>query len=282
MHAAQIDYTDFATRLVDDIAANRVRLPTLPDVALRVRDAVEAESSAPEIAKLISQDIAMSGRLLQVANSALYRGAIEVDSIQMAVTRLGTKLVRSLIVSLAMKQIFKPTSGVLTQYFRGVWEDSIEVAATSRILAADLAGIDPEQAMLGGLLYNIGALPVLARLGEEKTSNIDAPTINGLIDKLAPDIGAQILTSWHFPEILTAIPMNCLDLQRDSGPNPDYVDIVLAARLQHFLREGRMDMAFEWGNLPAFEKLGIHVEVVVIEQDDMANWARDLRCVLDG
>ena len=224
----------------------------------------------------------MSGRLLQVANSALYRGAVEVDSIQMAVTRLGTKLVRSLIVSLAMKQIFNPSSGVLSHYFRGIWEDSVQVAALSRILAADLPNSDPEQAMLGGLLYNIGALPVLARLDETGTTNIDTSSIRNLLDELAPDIGTQILTAWHFPAVLTEIPINCLDLHRDSGPEPDYVDIVLGARLQHLLGTGRVDLTPEWANLPAFEKLGIHVEVVIIEQAGPARWAHEVRSFLDG
>jgi len=282
MQAAQIDNNDFAARLQKDIAENRVRLPTLPDVALSVREAIEAESSAPEIAKLISQDIAMSGRLLQVANSPLYRGAVEVDNLQMAVTRLGTKLVRSLIVSLAMKQIFKPSSGTLSSSFRNVWEDSVQVAAISRILAADLPSIDPEEAMLGGLLYNIGALPILARLDEVGKTNLAARSIQGLLDDLAPDIGTQILTSWRFPEALTAIPINCRDLQRNSGPKPDCIDIVLAARLQHLLGEGRVDMSREWANLPAFDKLGIHVEVVIMEQEGSATWAQEVRSVLDG
>ena len=85
-----ITEAEFLQQLQDAIRHNRITLPTLPEVALRVRDEVDKDSAtAVKIAKTVATDAAVSARLLQVANSPLYRGRVSIDSIQMAVTRLG-------------------------------------------------------------------------------------------------------------------------------------------------------------------------------------------------
>ena len=282
MHAVRMDTADFATELRDEIIANRVRLPTLPDVAIRVKKAVEAECSARELAALIAQDIALSGRLVQLANSPLYRGATKVESIQVAVTRLGTKMVRAFVIGLAMRQMFNTSSEVLAKSFRDVWNDGIQVAAISRTLAEVSPGVDPEEAMLGGLLHNIGALPILARLDEEHADHVDAATADALVEELAPEIGTRILKAWQLTASLVAVPEGCRMLDRDSGPRIDYVDIVLASRLQYLFSAGLIDVTEEMTHLPALEKLGIHFESVVLDNESSAVWATQMRDTFDS
>jgi HD-like signal output (HDOD) protein len=281
MQAARIDLNDFATELREEIIAKRVHLPTLPDVALRVKSAVEGESSAREIAALVAQDIALSGRLVQVANSPLYRGAAEVDSIQVAVTRLGTKLVRAFVIGVALRQMFDTSSVVLSKLFREICQDGVQIAAISRVLAGTSPDVDPEEAMLGGLLHNIGALPILARLDEAHAEDIERNAVKALVDELAPELGTKILRSWEFPEALVAVPEGCHALERNSGPRIDYVDIVLAARLQYLFSEGLIDVTPQISNLPAFAKLGIHFETIVLEKESTAVWATQIRNTLD-
>jgi HD-like signal output (HDOD) protein len=80
---------------------------------------------ANKIAEIIASDAAISARLLQVANSPLYRGRVPIDNLQMAVARLGVRLVRSLVISLIMQQIFQATSDLLDAKFHQVWEESV-------------------------------------------------------------------------------------------------------------------------------------------------------------
>jgi HD-like signal output (HDOD) protein len=282
MQAARMDTNDFAAGLRAEIIANRIRLPTLPDVALRVKAAVEDACSTQELAALIAQDIALSGRLVQLANSPLYRGAVEVESIRAAVTRLGTRMVRGFVIGLAMRQMFNTSSELLAKAFRDIWQDGIQVAAISRMLADASPETDPEEAMLGGLLHNIGALPILARLDQAQAEPIDAAIVHQLVDELAPEIGTRILRSWKLPESLVAVPEGCHVLNRDSGPRIDYVDIVLASRLQYLFSEGLIDVTLEMSNLPALEKLGIHFEAVVLDQDSAAVWATQIRDTFDS
>lgn len=275
--------TDLADEIRADIQSGRILLPTLPEVALQVREALESETAgADAIAMIIATDAALSARLLQVANSPLYGARHTIDSLQQAVARLGLKLVRSLVVSLAMKQIFQATSEALDHQFRTVWEDSLQVAAISRVLAGSLRELDNEQAMLGGLIHNIGALPILTKLDEHFGYAADNGLIAGLIDQLAPALGAQILRHWNFAESLANIPAACVDLDHDPGPAPTYADVVLVARLQHRASQGRPDAQTDWSGVPAFAKIGLEPEVLIVSLEDPAAEIAQVRQMLDG
>ncbi|WP_256360884.1 HDOD domain-containing protein [Methylomonas koyamae] len=124
---------DFLVHVQEELDANRLVLPTLPDVAIKVRDAVSnGDATAQSLAEIIATDAAISARLIQVSNSPLYRGAVEIKNIQMAVTRLGNNTIRTLITSLIMQQMFTPTSALLETYFRKTWEQGVNVSAIAR------------------------------------------------------------------------------------------------------------------------------------------------------
>jgi HD-like signal output (HDOD) protein len=261
-----LDEKVFLEELREAIRSNKITLPTLPEVALRVRDAAESESSsAAEIAAIIVTDAAVSARLLQVANSPLYRGRVPIDSVQMAVTRLGVRLVRSLVVSLAMQGMFQATSDALDQRFRRIWENSVQVAAIARVLAKPLPHLDNEQAMLAGLIHDIGALPILV-MAENKDLN-DEEALDFLLERLSPEIGRMILDSWDFPPTLAAVTEHFNDFAYDAGPQADYVDLVIVARLQSLLGSGHPDAALDWNDIRSFEKVGLATDVEVVEME---------------
>ncbi|MCG7981508.1 MAG: HDOD domain-containing protein [Candidatus Thiodiazotropha lotti] len=263
-----IDERQFLNDLNDAIDSNKLTLPTLPEVALKVRDAVEQEmSSANEIAEIIASDAALSARLLQVANSPLYRGRVPIDNLQMAVARLGVRLVRSLVISLIMQQIFQATNDLLDAKFHQIWEESVQIAAISRVLSYNLDHLDKEQAMLAGLIHNIGALPVLAMAETRDELVQDATELDRVIDILSPQIGQRILKMWDFPESLITVPANFLNLEYESEGDGDYSDIVLVARLQANLNSAA---DFEMPDVPAMKKLGMEPEVNIIEIEGVA------------
>lgn len=274
---------DLAQEIRDEIENNEIQLPTLPEVALQVRDEVESDNAnAATIARMVANDAAVSARLLQVANSPLYRGRNEIDSIQQAVTRLGLKMVRSLVVSLAMKQIFQATSDALDRQFRSIWDDSLQVAAISRVLAHNVPELEKEQAMLGGLIHNIGALPILTKVDEHCGFNANEGTIVRLIDELAPTIGARILKHWNFAESLANIPMACQDLGYDPGPKATYADIVLVARLQNLFAKRGPDASGDWAGVTAFAKVGMDPEMVIVDMEGPAEEIAEVRSMLEG
>jgi HD-like signal output (HDOD) protein len=275
-----IPSTDLVDEIRADIDHNRIRLPTLPEVALRVRDAVASDSAdANRIARIVSCDPALAARLLQVANSPLYAGRREVDSLHEAVTRLGLRMVRSLVTSLVMKQLFQASSQTLKQQFRKIWETSVQVAAISRLLAEFAPSLEGEEAMLGGLVHNIGALPLLTRFENCHVADGSPRLIAMMIDALAPELGTQILKSWRFVDSLAIIPGAVVDPQFDSGPTATYADIVLVARLQHLALQPD-GPAIDWPEVPALAKLGLQADLLAARVNGSDNGFAEVHRIL--
>jgi HD-like signal output (HDOD) protein len=267
-----IDEKAFLETLNQAIDSNRLTLPTLPEVAIQVRNAVERENStSKEVADIITTDTALSARLLQVANSPLYRGRVQIESVQMAVTRLGVRLVRSLVVSLIMQQIFQATHDLLDKKFRQVWEESVQIAALSRVLASTVDHLDKDQAMLGGLIHNIGALPVLAMAENYDELLEDAEELDRVIMALSPTVGSRILKMWDFPDSLINVTRHFLDLNYRSEGEADYADVVLVARQEALVGKPNSVPMTEWPNIPAFQKVGIEPEINIIEVEGVAD-----------
>lgn len=260
----------FVNELIEDLESGQLQLPTLPEVALRVRDVVDDEdANASQIAEIIAQDAALSARLIQVANSPLYRGRQEIDRLSMVVARLGNKLVRNLVTSQVMKQMFQATNDVVDQHLRAVWEHSVQVAAIARALAGSVPGVMPDQAMLAGLIHDIGTLPILYR-AEERDELLETP---GLLDqlnaRLHTRIGGAILKHWKFPDALVAVAAEHENLERTHEGGPDLVDLVQVANLQSHIDTDHPLGQVDWGGVSAFQRLGFETDVHEIELLDV-------------
>ena len=260
----------FVNELIEDLESGQLQLPTLPEVALRVHDVVDDEdANASQIAEIIAQDAALSARLIQVGNSPLYRGRQEIDRLSMVVARLGNKLVRNLVTSQVMKQMFQATNDVVDQHLRAVWEHSVQVAAIARALAGSVPGVMPDQAMLAGLIHDIGTLPILYR-AEERDELLETPgLLDQLIARLHTRIGGAILKHWKFPEALVAVAAEHENLERTHDGGPDLVDLVQVANLQSHIDTDHPLGQVDWGGVSAFQRLGFETDVHEIELLDV-------------
>ena len=257
---------DFLAHVQAELDANRLILPTLPDIALKVRDSVaKGNTSAQELADMIVTDTALSARLIQVANSPLYRGANEIKNIQIAVTRLGNSTIRTLITSLVMQQMFKPSTPLLEQYFRGIWEQSVNVSAISRALASFVPQLNSDEAMLAGLIHQIGKLPILT-LVEKIPEFKDSPSrLEKLLEKAHPHVGKIIMDTWSFPAEIKQVASDYIDFQRDHDGPADYVDLVQVAFLHSIVGTDHPASRVDWVSVPAFAKIGLQANTEILE-----------------
>ncbi|MDF1583935.1 MAG: HDOD domain-containing protein [Methyloprofundus sp.] len=257
---------DFLVHVQTEIDANRLILPTLPDIALKVRDLVsKGDASASELSDMIITDAALAARLIQVANSPLYRGTNEVKNIQMAVSRLGNNTIKTLITSLVMQQMFTPTSKLLETEFKKNWEASVNVSSICRALVTFAPHLNPDEAMLAGLIHQIGKLPILM-LAENIPEFRDSPTrLDKLLEKAHPPIGKIIMQTWSFPAELKEVASEYVNFQRDSGPKADYVDVVQVAFLQSIAGTDHPACRVDWSTEKAFDKLGLAPDADILE-----------------
>ncbi len=254
--------------LREAVETDKLILPTLPEVALRIRDAVEDENStARDISDALAQDASLATRLIKVANSPLYRTRNPIEDLQMAVTRLGVRIVRDLVVGLAMKQIFQATSDALDKHSRSIWSKSVDAAAISRMMATRVSGVNPEQALLGGLIHNIGALPILVQAENDDELFHDETALGHVIYELQGIVGELILRHWEFDQQMIAVVTQCHNFEYEDGDQAGIVDLVQVALLQgkHIPEELSPE---SWSCVPAFTRLGLDAEVNVVDIEE--------------
>lgn len=232
-------------------------LPTLPEVALQVRDiAMDPEASMDQLAKVISNDPSLSARLIKVANSPFLRASKKIEGLNSALARLGMDYTCNIATGIAMEQMFQATSDLIDARMRASWNRAAEVAGIATVLCRFCTNLNPGQATLAGLVHQIGVLPILTFAEHNQYLLTDAFILDKVIDKLAPAIGNRILATWDFPEDVRQVPSAHLNFQADK-PTADYADIVTVALINSYGGTDHPYTRMDLNRVTAFGRLGI-------------------------
>lgn len=215
-----------------DFKDGKLKVPSLPEVAIKINKYVgDPNANIANMAKVIQMDPALAAKLIQVANSALYSSRGGVEDCRTAVARLGMTTTRNLVLSFSLGQSFQVGSAVVRDIARSTWNKSSEVAAISYVLARVTLGMIPDKALLAGLVYNIGAIPILRYAGDYPELKSNRPLINDLINRLAKKLGSLVLKQWGFDNSLVEIPRQVDNYQYQTDEKINYVDLVIVAIL---------------------------------------------------
>jgi len=189
-------------------------LPSPPGIALRVIElAQDPEVDMATTADLIAMDMALSARMLRIANSPLYASRRRIDNLGQALTMLGLNATLSLALGFSMVQGLRRTFGNTVLHER-IWRRSVVSSLASRVLGQARGLRKPEELMLAGLLQDIGQLALLQVAPERYQLLLtDDPEPAALIAAEQAEfggshaeIGAWVARQWHLPEYLcTAI-----------------------------------------------------------------------------
>jgi len=239
-------------------------LPTLPEVALRIREAAEDQDiSIAALGKVISRDPALAARLIKVVNSPMLRASQEVTDLNAAISRLGINYGSNLAIGLVIEQIFHARSPVVQAKMHEVWSQSLEVAGISYELCRRYTPLKSDQAALAGLVHQIGILPILTYAQDHNELLSDPVCLNHVIERIHPLLGDKILRAWEFPQQLALVPGQYLDLNRQTA-HIDYADVVQIARLV------RQNDCHRLPDLPACQHLKLGDEMP-LSGPDLAN-----------
>jgi HD-like signal output (HDOD) protein len=167
-------------------------------------------------------------------------------------------MVRSASISFAMSQIRK--SGKLQgleHRLTDLWQQSTLVAAFAYVLGRTCSRVNPDEAMLAGMMHAIGKLYVLTRAVDHPELFLNNDTLDDIVKDWHASIGKAILENWAFPEATAAAVGDQEDLEReDSGP-PDLRDVVAIAILMAHHRDDQAGLEAALMDLPPAVRLGL-------------------------
>jgi len=240
--SASSDPTAFAfvQALAAELSKGKVDLPSFPDIALRVRQVLSDENVAQDkVVRVVGSEPALAARLMQIANSAaLNFSGKAITELRTAISRMGFNMVRSAAIAFAMSQLKKVDSlKGLEQPLDTLWRRSATVAAMSHAVARRFSKVNPDTALLAGLLHGIGQLYILTRSNRHPGLFANQAAYNAIVRDWHSAIAKALLENWDMTEEIVEAVSNYEDLQRQHTGPVDLTDVLTVGNLLASFKE---------------------------------------------
>ena len=185
-------------------------LPPLPTVVTRALEILSDPGvDIKAVEKVIGKDQSLVSKLIKISNSVLYGGLNRVESLQQALTRLGTKTTKSLVLSASMQTYFFKRNPGMQTWGQFLWQHAAECGLAARRIAVAAGYDDPEKAFVGGLLHDIGKLVLLLVSADSYRQIQNLKKQDALSDHAAEmkligtnhmEIGELLMEKWKMPQ----------------------------------------------------------------------------------
>jgi len=233
-----------------------LNIPSLPDVAIKLRNAMHNDDiGIADAVKIIQHDPVFSAKLIGLANCPLYIGVTPVKSCFEAVNRIGLNATRNLIISLSINRIFKTSSPLIKKYLDELWKESLSISIISFVLASITKQVNPEEALLAGLICNIGAIPFLSFAANFPKDYYTDSDINLALTYVKGPVGYKILNDWGFVDEYLKIPLYSEDWYQNNSEKLNLTDIVVLSRLHSKIGQKNISELPVISSIPAASKL---------------------------
>lgn len=193
--------------------------PALPAIySLLTRELERADASLERAAELISQDGSILTRVIQLANSPLFRGNRPITEAAEALLQLGTSCVKALVLSLHVFQSYRPLR-CPEMPVEAVWNRSLKTARLAQELCRRKSGENAaNDAFFAGLVLNLGCL-ILMENEPERFRRVCQTAIRerkplleverGVFHVSHQELSSFMLRLWGMPETVIHAVSHC-------------------------------------------------------------------------
>jgi HD-like signal output (HDOD) protein len=224
----------FVQSLAAELSKGKVELPSFPDIALRVRKVLSDENVSQDmVVRVVGSEPALAARVMQIANSAaLNFSGKAITELRTAIARMGFNMVRSAAIAFAMSQLKKQDAlKGLEQPLDDLWKRSAAVAAVSHAVARRYSKVNPDTALLAGLLHGIGQLYILTRSAQHPGLFANQVVYAGIVRDWHSAIAKALLENWEMADEVVDAVSNFEDMEREHTGPVDLTDVVTVGSL---------------------------------------------------
>lgn len=247
-----------------DIAAGDVKIPILPEVSMKIkRAATDPEIDIPSLSRVAETDPAFCGYLIQISNSPLYRGAAEIQKVPLAIGRLGLLNTRNIAMTYAVRALFAFNKKNIASWLKRVWYNSTYTAAVASVIVEHLDNkmFDLDEAILGGLLQDIGCLPLIDKAGKYPELIDDEEAMLFLFKRYAANIGTAIIRQWGLSEKFTQVASSRDNWKYNESDEVQLADLILLAKLHTYISQQENQNLPRITQMPSFVKLQLEAQL---------------------
>lgn len=270
------------TILVEKIKQDTLVLPTLPEVALKVRTAADdPEINLGQMSDIIAQDPALSLGMLKVANSALLGRSVKVETVSQAVTRIGLRQIKGIATAMAIEQVFVSKNEIVSMYMKKSWLKTIDIASVAISLMTMYlkehkhTPLTLDTITLAALVHNIGVLPILTEAENHQDVFANPTFLQQAIIKLSGKISGTITRTWGFSDEFTELAESWSDLTV-LPKEVHYLDFIRAGAIYHnvFKNESTKEAL-----LTSYTKKGILPDIDYMQCDEFAEMCNEVKAM---
>jgi HD-like signal output (HDOD) protein len=250
----------FVSQLPRELSRGRVEIPAFPDIIVRVRDVLADENaSIDRLVRIVGAEPALAARLLTMANSAACNpSGSAIRDLRAAVARLGQNLVRSATLSFAVEQMQKAAKlAPVRQQLAELWQQSTQVAAVCFYVARRNGRVNPDEALLAGLMHAVGKLYILGRADSHPELFADPPGLAQALRDWHASIGRAILENWGFDEDIVEAVGRHEEIDFHRTGSADLGDVLTVSVLMAAYSSQPTNLELNMQGVRSFSRLGL-------------------------
>jgi HD-like signal output (HDOD) protein len=233
--ASMRDLYDYASKstlrpgmvTLEDVVEKQLELTSFPDIYYEiVRELNLPFTTSRRLAGIVAKDTGLAARILKLVNSPFYGFPARIESIERALTILGSNELTTLTLGLSVVHHFP---GVPDTVFnvQDFWEYAISCGILSRLLGSQCDGLMEERLFVGGLLQPVGMLLMISYDPASMCKAVLLSRKKGIPLPVAEravfgfnhaEVGALLLESWNIPEPLINIVRYCYSPSSSPAP----------------------------------------------------------------
>ncbi len=259
-HSASDVAFEFVRALADELSSGKIDLPSFPEIAMRVRRVLaDPASSIDQVVRVVGSEPALAARLMRVSNASSFnRSGRPITDLRTAINRIGYNMVRSAAMAFALSQMRRNSQlEALQPRMNALWQRSALVAAFAYVLARTSSSVNPDEAMLAGMMHAIGKLYIMTRAADHADLFADDTTLDAILDDWHASVGKAILENWEFTEIMAQAVGEQDEHGREDEVEPDLRDVVAVAILMASYESDIPGLELAVNGLPTALRLGL-------------------------
>ncbi|MFQ5706183.1 MAG: HDOD domain-containing protein [bacterium] len=198
---------------IETLVRSVKKISSLPTIYVKVNELInDPTSCAADLGRVIEKDQALTAKLLRLANSAFYGFPGRIETVTRAVTIIGFKQLKDLVLALSVRSVFNEFGKNSPINMKSFWEHSIACGIASRVLAVYKGEQRPESFFVAGFLHDFGRLVLLENFPEKYVEVYEmARESNRLAFEIErevfgfthAEVGGELIRTWNLPASLS-------------------------------------------------------------------------------